>query len=259
MYLAHLTWQEAEAALKQKDLVVLVPLGSTEQHGPIGPLGTDFLVVERLAGFIEPKTQVLVTPVMPFGVAPHHTDFPGTIDIGLEALYMVMRGVVTNLMGHGARKFLFLNGHGGNDPALDKAGLEAFRAGGLCAQINWWSLAPMLNPEWTTGHGDAQEVAMMRALDGTLVKDGLLVPTRVNTLSPDLPNTHFNQVRFGKGSVKVIRSVQSTVNTGAFGGLDSSQGTLEWGQAMLDAVVAYCVEFVDAFRKVDLEAAHGKA
>lgn len=259
MHLANLNWQEARTALQQKDLIVLVPLGSTEQHGPVGPLGTDFIVVERMAALIEQKCPVLVTPTMPFGVAPHHIDFPGTIDIGPEALYLVMAGVTRNLMRHGARKFLFLNGHGGNDQALDKAGLEVFREGGLCAQINWWSLAPMLNPEWTTGHGDAQEVAMMRALDPALIKDSFLVATHLNNISDELVNTHFNQVRFGKGSVKIIRDVRSTVSTGAFGGQDSSRGTLEWGQAMLAAIVDYCVDFIEAFRKADLEGAHERA
>ena len=258
MFLARLNWREAESVLKKNDLVVLVPLGSTEQHGPLGPLGTDFFIPEHMAGLIEKRTDVLVTPTMPFGVSPHHTDFPGTIDIGLDGLYSVMKGLTTSLMRHGARKFLFLNGHGGNDPALDKVGLEVFRAGGLCAQINWWSLAPALNPQWTTGHGDAQEVAMIRAIDATLIRDEAPMPTVVNNVSDTLINTHLNQVRFGKSSVKVIRDVRSTVNSGGFGGLDSSLGTLEWGEQMKAAVCDYCVAFIDEFRSVDTDRAHAR-
>lgn len=256
MYLAHMNWREAEAALRTPDLIVVVPLGSTEQHGPIGPLGTDFIIPDHLAARIEQRTDVLVVPTMPFGVALHHTNFPGTIDIGLEGLYIVMKGVVENLMRHGARKFLFLNGHGGNDPSLDKVGLEAFRNGALCAQINWWALAPMLNPTWTTGHGDAQEVAMVRAIDPALIHDASYTPTTVNNMTANLENTHLGQVRFKNAAVKVIRDVRATVNTGGFGGLDSSLGTLEWGTEMLDAVVEYCVAFVDEFRTVDNDKAH---
>ena len=256
MFLAHLNWQDAQAALKKKDLVVVVPLGSTEQHGPLGPLGTDFIIPDHLAALIEKRTDVLVAPTMPFGVSPHHTGFPGTIDIGVDALYLVMKGVTTNLMRHGAGRFLFLNGHGGNDPALDRVGLEVFREGGLCAQINWWSLAPALNPKWTTGHGDAQEVAMMRAIAPSLIKDASLISTRVNNVSDSLVNTHLNQVKFGKAGVKIIRDVRSTVNSGGFGGLDSSLGTLEWGEEMKAAVADYCVAFIDEFRKVDLDRAH---
>ena len=259
MFLAHCNWQEAEALLTQKDLVVLIPLGSTEQHGPIGPLGTDFIIPEYMAQCIEKRTDVLVTPTIPFGVATNHTSFPGTIDIGTDGLYLVIRGVLQSLMKFGAKKFLFLNGHGGNDVALDKAGLEAFREGGLCAQINWWSLAPALNAKWVTGHGDAQEVAMIRAIDQRLIKDTSLTPTRINHLSEALVNEHLNQVRFKGAHVKVIRDVRSTVNTGGFGGLASERGSVEWGEEMMQAVLDYCVAFIDEFRQVDVAKAHQNA
>lgn len=256
MFLAHCNWQEAEGLLRKENLVVVVPVGSTEQHGPIGPLGTDFIVPTHLAACIEKRTEILVTPTVPFGVAPHHQAFPGTIDIGFEGLYLVLTSIVRDLMRHGAKKFLFLNGHGGNDTAIDKVGLEAFRQGALCAQINWWSLAPALNPEWVTGHGDAQEVAMIRAIDPALIHDEWIRETRVNHMSPLLQNTHLSQVRFNGAGVKVIRDVRATVDTGAFGGLDSSHGTLEWGQAMLPAVIDYCTAFIDEFRRVDNAGAH---
>lgn len=259
MYLAHLNWKQAEEVLQKKDLVTVVVLGSTEQHGSIGLLGTDFIIPDYFAKKIEQRTEVLVTPTMPFGVAPHHTSFPGTIDIGAEALHSVMKGVVENLMKHGARKFLFLNGHGGNDAVLEKVGLDAFRAGGLCAQINWWSLAPALNPKWVTGHGDAQEVAMIRAIDSTLIQEQYDRPLHINNMSDALTNTYLNQVLFNDVHVKVIRDVRSTVNLGGFGGLAPSLGTLEWGKEMGEAVVDYSVAFIDEFRKVDLKKAHDNA
>lgn len=259
MYLAHLNWKQAESVLQKKDLITLVVLGSTEQHGAVGLLGTDFIIPDYMAKRIDARTEVLVTPTMPFGVAPHHTSFPGTIDIGFDGLYCVMKGLVSNLMKHGARKFLFLNGHGGNDAVLEKVALEAFREGGLCAQINWWALAPVLNPKWVTGHGDAQEVAMIRAIDPELIKMEYLVPFELNHMTPKMPNTYMNQVQFGKAGVKVTRDVRSTVSTGGFGGLDPSLGTVEWGREMGDAVIDYCVEFIDEFRTVDLAKAHAKA
>lgn len=259
MFLAHLTWQEAERVLQQEDLVVVIPTGSTEQHGPIAPLGTDFIIPDHLAALIEERTGALIVPTMPFGVAPHHTSFPGTIDIGADGLYLVVKGIVSNLMKHGAKRFLFLNGHGGNDPVLDNVGLEAFREGGLCAQINWWSLAPALNPEWITGHGDAQETAMIRAIDHSLIKGGVPAPVKVNHLSENLVNTHLNQVLFANAHVKIIRDVRATADIGGFGGLDSGLGALEWGQAMKEAVLEYCIMFVEEFKKTDLDKARRHA
>lgn len=124
MKLAHLNWRKAEPVLADPETVVVVPIGSTEQHGPVGPLGTDWLIPEWITNEMEKRTNILVTPVIPFGVATHHTSFPGTIDMGLETLIAVMRGVFGSLARHGARRFVVVNGHGGNDPAIEKAGLE---------------------------------------------------------------------------------------------------------------------------------------
>lgn len=259
MYLAHLNWREAEIVLRRQDLVTLIVVGSTEQHGSVGVLGTDFIIPEALARRIEARTEVLVTPTMPYGVAPHHSSFPGTIDIGADGLYLVVKGIMKNLMAHGARRFLILNGHGGNDPALDKASLEAFHDGGLCAQINWWSLAPALNPKWVTGHGDAQEVAMVRAIDNTLIKIDQIVPQTINHMSDKLQNTHLNLVQFGKAGIKITRDVRCTVSTGGFGGLEPAHGSLEWGLEMTEAVLDYTVAFIKEFRTIDLEEAHAFA
>ena len=82
MKLAHLSWHKAEPILKNPDTLVVIPVGSTEQHGPVGPLGTDWLIPEWIADEIEKRCDILVTPVVPFGVATHHTSLPGTIDMG---------------------------------------------------------------------------------------------------------------------------------------------------------------------------------
>lgn len=255
MYLANLNWQEAEKLFKREDLVALIPLGSTEQHGPIGPLGTDFFVPDYLAKCVEKRTEVLVAPTMPYGVATHHTSFPGTIDIGMDGLYLVMQGITNSLSKHGVKRFIFLNGHGGNDPVLERVALELNRMGGLGAIIDWWSLAPALNSDWRGGHGDGQEVAMMLAIDETLVKREYLIETKVEHLSKNLINTHLNQVQFQGGSVKIIRDVRSVVNSGGYGGSDSAKATKEWGEAMAARITDYIVDFIEEFKTVERKSA----
>lgn len=250
MYLAHLNWQQAKNILKKEDLVVIVPIGSTEQHGPIGPLGTDFLIPEHFAKVIDSRTEVLITPTVPFGIASHHVEFAGTIDIGFEGLYSVIKGIVDGLSRHGAKKFVFLNGHGGNTPALDKVALEANKQGCLCAQIDWWSLAPLLNPEWKGGHGDGQEVSMIMAIDESLVNTDDLVLTKVNHLSENLINTHLNSVDFKGVAVKIVRSVDKVVNNGGFGGSDSYSANKQWGEDMKTALLDYIVDFINEFKTV---------
>lgn len=252
MYLAHLNWQQAKEILKKDDLVVVIPIGSTEQHGPVGPLGTDFLIPEYFAKCIDKRTEVLITPTVPFGIATHHIKFAGTIDIGFEGLYTVIKGIVDGLKRHGARKFLFLNGHGGNSVALDKVALEANRDGCLCAQIDWWSLAPLLNPDWKGGHGDGQEVSMIMAIDENLINKDYLIPTKVYHLSPNLRNIHLNAVNFKGATIKIVRGVEKVVNNGGFGGSDSYSANKKWGEDMKVALLNYIVDFINEFKSVKI-------
>lgn len=105
MQLAHLTWHQAEPILRRPDTIVAIPVGSTEQHGPIGPLGTDWLIPEWITKEMEKHVDLLVAPVLPFSVATHHTSFPGTIDLGLDTMTNVMRGVFESLARHGGESF----------------------------------------------------------------------------------------------------------------------------------------------------------
>lgn len=254
MQLAHLSWHKAEPILKNPDTLVVIPVGSTEQHGPVGPLGTDWLIPEWIADEMEKRCDILVTPVVPFGVATHHTSFPGTIDMGLDTMTGIFRGIFESLTRHGARRFLVVNGHGGNDPAIERAGLEtARRTGALISLLNWWSIAPQLNPEWTTGHGDAQEVSAISFIHPELVDLENCPETRVNNLSDDLVFTHLSSLKFHGANVKLVRDIRLGIPEGGYGGIPSEKATAEWGRAMMPAIVDYFCEFAEAFRKIPLD------
>ncbi len=254
MYLAGLSWKKAERLLSDGTIAVM-PLGSVEEHGPIGPLGTDYLIPEEFARRIEASfpNDVVVLPAMPYGYAPTLTSFPGTIDIGIETLTAVLNGIATGMLRSGVRKFLFLNGHGGNNVALDRVALEIYRAGGQAATIDWWILAGQLNREWIGGHGAGQEAAMMMALRPEWVDRSDLCDAEVNHFSDALRNTHLHQISFGGGFVRMIRDVRDSVPTGGFGGPDeSSAATPEWGDRMFDAVTEYIEAFIREFLKLDV-------
>ena len=164
MYLAKLTTAQAKTVL-QNDPIVVIPVGSTEQHGPQCALGTDFMIPSYLADRIADLDNVLVVPAVPYGVCPYHMSFAGSIDLGYEGLYTVLRSIAFSLMQHGARRFLVLNGHGGNNPSIDKMALEVYHAGGICASIDWWSLVGQLDPSLKGGHGDFLETSAMMVVD----------------------------------------------------------------------------------------------
>ena len=123
MYLAKMTTAQAKEAF-EKDPIIVIPVGSTEQHGTQGALGTDFMVPSYLADHVEDVDNVIVAPTVPYGVCPYHLSFEGSINIGYEGLYMVLHGIMDSLMQHGAKRFVVLNGHGGNTPSIDRAALE---------------------------------------------------------------------------------------------------------------------------------------
>jgi creatinine amidohydrolase len=109
--------------------VVLVPVGSTEQHGPHLPLHTDTVVAEAVArlaarrlagGEPDPGPAVLIAPALAFGASGEHAGFPGTVSIGHQALSAVLVELVRSLALWAGRT-VFVNGHGGNAPTLAAA------------------------------------------------------------------------------------------------------------------------------------------
>lgn len=119
------TWQEVEAYLARSS-AILIPIGSTEQHGPTGFIGTDALCPEILAEGIAEETGALIAPTLSIGMAQHHLGFAGSITLRPTTLIAVVRDVVTSLARHGFDRFFFLNGHGGNIATLSAAFSELY-------------------------------------------------------------------------------------------------------------------------------------
>ncbi len=121
MKLAHLTWPEVRDL--SRDVVVLVPTGSLEQHGHHLPLFTDSLLATAVAEAAEARTpeSVLLTPTLWLGASAHHLAFPGSLSASFDAYIGAVEGVVRPLAAHGFWRFFLLNGHGGNTSPNDVA------------------------------------------------------------------------------------------------------------------------------------------
>jgi creatinine amidohydrolase len=116
VWLQEQTWEDVAEYLKKNDTIIF-PIGSTEQHGPAGPLGVDSYAAIALAEDAAKETGVLVTPPMWFGDSPHHLDFPGSISLRTETLVEVVKDVIRSLSRHGFKKILLINGHKGTNIA----------------------------------------------------------------------------------------------------------------------------------------------
>jgi creatinine amidohydrolase len=113
MHLREMAWPDAESV--ETDLAVL-PVGSTEQHGPHGPLGTDVVTAEAVAdaGAAACDGEVIVAPAIPVGVAEEHREFAGTLWVSEDTFRGYVRETVDSLAHHGWDRVVVVNGHGGN-------------------------------------------------------------------------------------------------------------------------------------------------
>jgi creatinine amidohydrolase len=124
--LLHLsTWSEVEVYLEQSQGIIL-PIGSTEQHGPTGLIGTDAICAEAIARGVGDAVNAMVAPTINVGMALHHTGFPGTISLRPSTMILVIRDYISCLAKAGFTKFLFINGHGGNIATLKAAFSETY-------------------------------------------------------------------------------------------------------------------------------------
>lgn len=105
------TWEEVKNQAELNKGVFLIPVGSTEQHGPHLPVGTDTYVAIALASDASARTGAIITPPLWFGWSPHHLALPGTISVRAEILSELLQDVFLSLNRHGGQKFVVINGH----------------------------------------------------------------------------------------------------------------------------------------------------
>ncbi|UCE39734.1 MAG: creatininase family protein [Candidatus Aminicenantes bacterium] len=113
LILQEMTWTDVKEYLSASDMVI-IPIGSTEQHGPHLPLGTDSYIATDMAKMISSRAGVLVAPVVLAGYSVYHSGFSGTLSLKPETMEQVLYETAEMLIKHGFRRIMFLNGHGGN-------------------------------------------------------------------------------------------------------------------------------------------------
>lgn len=151
MRLEECHWMDVEAYLQQEDRILLV-FGACEQHGYLSLL-TDVKIPMALADAASQQSGVLVAPPLNFGVSPYFLTYPGTVSLRVATFLDVVEDVVRSLYGQGFRRFLALNGHGGNDPA--RARLTELTNDLPGMQVGWYS--------WWSSHS-VEAVAMRHGL-----------------------------------------------------------------------------------------------
>ncbi|MBD2133641.1 creatininase family protein [Sphaerospermopsis sp. FACHB-1094] len=190
--LLHLsTWPEVETYLQQSQGII-IPIGSTEQHGPTGLIGTDAICAEAISRGVGETTSAMVAPTINVGMALHHTAFPGTISLRPSTLILVIKDYITCLAKAGFTKFYFINGHGGNIATLKAAFSETYAhledlqiqnyQKVQCQIANWfmcgsvYKLAKELYGDQEGSHATPSEVAVTQYVYPEAIKKAPLSP-----------------------------------------------------------------------------------
>src|SRR5438874_487783 len=120
MRITDMNWMMVEDYLKRDDRCVL-PLGSTEQHAYLS-LSVDSILSERVSFEAAEPLGIAVFPVLAYGITPYFRCFPGTVSLRVSTHLQVVRDILDSLAGHGFKRILIVNGHGGYDLARSVAG-----------------------------------------------------------------------------------------------------------------------------------------
>ena len=258
--LYELTWKQAAKAF-QETSTAIIPTGSNEQHGPHLPVGTDWIVANEIATRLSEKTKAVVLPVVPYGYAEYHMDFPGTIYLDKETLRIILMDICRSLNKWGISRILFVNGHGGNMDTLHTVGMKIRKKYGmLTAAAQWWEmLPPRISGQISEAHGGPIETAIVRAINPKIVDMAAAFVPRVKSLTKNIETISIVQSRFEDGLVRIYYRVGDVSEAGSMTELedatdvkDFSMATPELGKELLDKVVNQLTRFIPDFEKIEV-------
>ncbi len=232
MYLGELTWKEVESALKDTKSVIL-PCGSTEEHGYHLPLATDALIAEELARRVSSRRKILVAPAVNYGVCRSTAPFAGTLTLRFQTMNALIEDICESLYRHGFRNIIILPGHLGS---AQVAAIEV-AAQSLLKRFDDLNIALVIIPELLTDlkdviedredkHAGEVETSMMLVLRPELVK--------VDEAVCEHP-------RFPEGIV--ARNPRDYMRSGVMG--DATLATKKKGEVIIERLVERICEIID--------------
>ncbi|MEM9429686.1 MAG: creatininase family protein [Pseudomonadota bacterium] len=240
-HLSERTWPEVEAYLSERSGIFL-PTGSTEQHGPVGLIGTDTLCATLIADRAAGLTGALVAPPLAYTPAPFNTAFPGTLSLSTGLFEAMATEILQGLVAQGFRRIFVLNGHGANLAPLAAAAGQ-LPDGTVCLR-SWWDFPSVGELRkhhygaWEGMHATPSEIAITRAVGRTVEHPAAEVPPVA--LSPDYIAAHSGD-RHGPPAEHRAAFPDGRV------GSHSALGRPEHGRALLAAAAQAAADAFTAF------------
>lgn len=239
MYIPHRTWPELGEYVGRESLAV-VPVGSTEQHGPHLPEGTDAMIAEALARAASERADMLCTPPIQIGVSPHHRQFHGTMWVDAPVFRDYVENLSRNLTYHGIDRIVYVNAHGGNVAHLREVGRRLHEDETAYA-VEWmWdeSIPHLLTEVFDTPgpHGGPKETAMIMHIAEELVRTDRLEDARDGGTVFD-----YDAERV-RGATTFYDCIENSEN-GVFG--DQTDATPEIGEQLFEAATDQLVALLE--------------
>ena len=235
-----------------KNNTAIIPTGSCEQHGLHLPLGTDFLIAEKIAEYLVSCTETILCPTIPYGHSSNHERFPGTVTIDPRNYAYFIQDIIKSLSRHGIKKIVFINGHSGNTHLLQE-GCNLLRDQKCIGCIvNWWELTGILMPEFAlSGHGDYLEGSAVMALYPNDVKASEGKEPADKFLTNQIKVKNWQKIEFKNANIITWVKSEDGSDYGNFGSLKNM--TRENGEKVLKSINEFLKDFINEFAKIDTE------
>jgi len=242
--LSECTLRDVEAQLEESPKVI-VPTGSTEQHGPHAPFGTDSILATEVSVRLAGRIGSLVAPTLTYGVSGCHLGYAGVPFISPRTLTALVQDVLRSLAGGGFREIIFVNGHYTNSIVLSAAIMEVgdeLPPGTIAFPFNYWDALPPDQLARYLGagvglHANIGETSAVLAVDESLVNLDLAereFPEFPVDLTPAMVAAYFFSAR---------GTLPRASRSGVWG--DPSGSSVELGRRYLDQIEHASVRFVE--------------
>ena len=253
-FIERMTWPEVAEAIERGVDAVLIPIGTTEQHGPHMPLDTDCFIArslaERAAGLgNEQGVSILVAPTLNVTLSWYHMQFPGAIRLSTPTFLQVFREVCDSLVHHGFENLLAVNGHGGNIAALTVAINHYFEeTGRRVFLVQWWDLASdvLADVEGPMIHAEEAETSLAMALGQTVYEERATrdaYDRGAAVREAGLPWTSFGRYEMrakGPGVIVPMDMLRDITASGVVG--DATKARRELGDRMVEVLIPRIVQ-----------------
>lgn len=250
-----MTWKEIENIL-ETDPVVIVPLGSMEQHGPHSPTG-DFLACEMIAKEAAEAAEVYYLPVIPFGCSEYFRCYPGTVSLSQNTMYSLLTDVCRSLLEHGFKKIVFFNGHGGNSGIIEGVSRDMLREEKIViGNIDIWKMISAETKEklygkglhfW--GHGGDPVTSVMMYLQSQNMRMDLYQGVEISQTWEGFNIDRSLNAVIGNCSGTMYFDMDLITKDGLQA--DPAVSSAEKGKILFEEMKQHCVEFVEALKKTD--------